>query len=203
MERNVSAKILLKKIKTLENSLMIAEEYSEKLESKVRSLEKQKKMLFEEEKKKSEGQRKKVLEGKEIALRDSLIKNLSTEIGLLKKRFSKVDELEMIGRDGCVPVVYVGDFDKEAILEKDRIFGINGSIVFFERVSGNVLPSVKTLITLQPNAVIAGLDEDAVRMLRNADICVISPKDIHLRKYFDFFGADRAVLETEIRNSKM
>lgn len=196
-----SAKDLANRIKSLENSLEITEEYTEKLEAKVRSLEKQKKMLYEEEKKKNDGQRKKVLEGKEVALRDSLIKNLSAEISVLKKRFSKVDELEMIGNDGCVPVIPVEDFDKDKILDKDRRFGINGAVVFFERTSKNDISTVKILLTLQPKAVIANLDESAANMLRNADICVINPKGIYLRKYFDFLGADRAELEREIKKS--
>jgi len=189
----------MKKIKSLENSLEIANEYAKKLGTKVGILEKQKKLFLDEERKKNENQRRLVLRGKEIALRDALIKNFSSEVGALRKRFSRISELEMISNDGCVPVIHIDDFDKDMILDKDKTFGINNSVVFFGRVSGESRAPLRMLITLQPKAVIADLDEDAARMLKNADIPVISTKNIRIRKYFDFWGADRGELETEIR----
>lgn len=202
MEKNASEKVLMKKIKSLENSLNIANEYAKKLGEKVGSLEKQKKIFLEEERKKNENQRRVVLRGKEIVLRDALIKNLSSEVGALRKRFSKISELEMIGNDGCVPVIRMDEFDKDSILEKDKALGINNSVVFFGRVSGESQTPLRMLITLQPKAVIADLDESAARMLTNADIPVISPKNIHIRKYFDFWGAGREELEIEIRKGR-
>ncbi|MFZ3077540.1 MAG: hypothetical protein WA139_03735 [Candidatus Aenigmatarchaeota archaeon] len=199
MEKNASEKALLKKIKSLEGSLEITNEYAKKLGAKVGSLEKQKKLFLEEERKKNENQRRIVLHGKEISLRDALIKNLSSEVGALKKRFSKISELEMISSDGCVPVIRMDDFDKDSILEKDKTFGINNSVVFFARVSGESRAALRMLITLQPKAVIADLDESAARMLNNADIPAIAAKNIRIRKYLDFWGADRKELETEIR----
>lgn len=202
MEKNASEKVLMKKIKSLENSLNITNEYAKKLGAKVGILEKQKKLFLEEEGKKSESQRRIVLRGKEIALRDALIKNLSSEVGALRKRFSKISELEMISNDGCVPVIRMDEFDKDSILEKDRTLGINNSVVFFGRVSDKSRAPLRMLITLQPKAVIADLDENAARMLGNADIPVIATKNIHIRKYLDFWGADREELETEIRKGR-
>jgi len=199
MKKNTSEKVLMKKIKSLENSLKIADEYAKKLGAKVGILEKQKKMFLEEERKKNETQRRAVLHGKEIALRDALIKNLSSEVGALKKRFSKISELEMISNDGCVPVIHIDDFDKDSILEKDKTLGINNSVVFFGRVSGESSAPLRMLITLQPKAVIADLDESAASMLRNADIPVIATKNIRIRKYLDLWGADREEFNAEIR----
>ncbi len=190
-----SEKILLGRIRALENSLQIATEYAEKLETRVRILEKQKKTLADEERRKNESQRKNVLEGKEISLRDNLIKSLSSETERLRKRFSRIEELEMICGDGCIPVIPVKRFDKDSILESDRIFGINGSVIFFESKLGESQPLPKIIVTLQPKAVIAELGEDASRILRNADICVISPGSISLRKYLDLLGADREEFE--------
>lgn len=202
MAKNASEKALMKKIKSLESSLEIADEYSKKLGAKVGILEKQKKLFLEEEGKKSETQRRLVLRGKEIALRDALIKNLSSEVGALRKRFSKISELEMISNDWCVPVIRIDGFDKDSIQEKDRTLGINNSVVFFGRVSGEIQTPLRMLITLQPKAVIADLDEDAARMLMNADIPVIATKNIRIRKYMDFWGADREEFENEARKGR-
>lgn len=188
MEKNTSEKSLMKKIK-----------YAKKLGTRVGNLEKQKKTLLEEERKKNENQRRAVLRGREIELRDALIKNLSYEVGALRKRFSKIGELEMISNDGCVPVIRMDEFDRDSILAKDKTLGINNSIVFFGRVSGESRAPLRTLITLQPKAVIADLDESAARMLGNADIPVIATKNIRIRKYLEFWGADREEFKVEIR----
>lgn len=202
MKSDIFQKGLLKKIKSLESSLEIANEYAKKLGAKAGNLERQKRMFLEEERKKNENQRRSVLMGKEIALRDELIKNLSSEVGTLRKRFSKISELEMISNDGCIPVINIEDFDKDRILEKDKALGINNSVVFFGHVSDKSQSSLRILITLQPKAVIADLDENAARALRNADISVIIPKKIPLRKYFDFWGADMAEFEREVKRGK-
>jgi predicted RNase H-like nuclease (RuvC/YqgF family) len=201
-QKDFNAKIMAGRIRALESSLQIAKDYAEKLEAKVRTLEKQKKMLADEERKKNESQRKSVLEGKEISLRDSLIKSLSSERERLRKRFSRIDELEMIGGDGCIPVIPIKKIDKDSILESDRIFGINGSVIFFGSKLGKGQPFPRIIITLQPKAVIAELGDDESRILRNADICAISPKNISLRKYIDFLGADREEFEREAGKNK-
>ncbi len=200
MDKNANLKSMMKRIKELEGSLKIANEYAEKLEAKVRMLEKQKSTLAEEERKKSDSQRRSVLEGREIVMRDALIKNLSSEANFLKKRFSKIREMEMIASDGCVPVAQMEELDREKIIEKDKAIGISNSVVFFKR-PGCGQDALKILITLQPKAVIAALDEDAARLLNRADIPVISPKSIRLRRYAEFLGADAAELEREIRKS--
>ncbi len=200
MEKNASMKTLAKRIRDLENSLQIVNEYAEKLEAKVGALEKHKIARAEEERKKNDIQRRSVLEGKEIVMRDALIKNLSAEVGFLKKRFSKIRELEMIASDGCVPVAQMEELDREKIIEKDKTIGISNSVVFFKR-PGCGQDALKILIIMQPKAVIAALDGEAVRILGRADIPVISPKNISLRKYAEFLGADAAELEREIRKS--
>ncbi len=194
----VSEKALARKIKSLENSLKISDEYAKKLEARMRILEAQKKMLMDEERKKNESQRKKIIGGREIAMRDSLIKSMAAESDRLRKRFSKIFELEMIARDGCIPVIQIEDFEREKILEKDRNFGINGSVVFFGSVSDS-RASAKTLVALQPKAVIAELDGNIARMLENADIFVISPKSVSMSRYLEFLGMDRAEFEREIK----
>lgn len=200
MRKQEDTQFLLRKIKTLESRLQIAEDYAKKLETKMHGLEKQKKMLVEEERKKSESARKNVLEGKEIVIRDSLIKNFVMEVETLRKKFSKIEELEMISNDGCAPVIPLEDFDKDKILEKNKTFGINGSVIFFEHVTDKSLVApAKILISLQPKAVIADLDYNLILLLKNSEIPVINPKDISLMMYFDFYGADRFELEKKIK----
>lgn len=191
-------KILARKIRALENSLKISDDYAKKLQTRVRILEKQKKALIDEEKKKNEKQRRSVIGGKEIAVRDSLIRNMAAETERLKKMSSMVGELEMIAKDGCIPVILIDNLEKESLLEKDRKFGINGSVITTHKVGDH--SAIKMLILLQPRAVIADLDENSARMLNNADICVINPKKVSLRKYFEFLGADRTEFEREIKN---
>lgn len=200
MEKH-SEKTMARKIRALENSLNISDDYAKKLQARVRVLERQKKALIEEEKKKNERQRRSVIEGKEVALRDSLIRNMAAETERLRKMSSMVGELEMIAKDGCIPVILVDNPEKESIIEKDKRFGINGSVITINHNVGDSL-AVKTLISLQPKAVIADLDENSTRMLNNADICVINPKKVSLRKYFEFFGVDRAEFERETGNMK-
>lgn len=194
MEKNIPAKILMRRIKSLESSLKISGDYSKKLESRVRSLETQKKMLMDEEKKKSESARKNIMESREIALRESLIMNLRGELEALRKKFSRIGELEMISADGCVPVIPVKSFDRESILESDAKFGVNGSVIFFSSCKSD--PSAfRTLVSLQPKAVIADLEDGDAAILENAEIKVMPKKSVRLAKYIEFLGAKREELD--------
>ncbi len=194
-------KTLTRKIKSLKNSLDISNDYAKKLEARVRLLNSQKKALIDEEKRKNEKQRRNIIEGKEVVMRDSLIKNLAIEVQNLRKKISKIDELEMIAKDGRIPVVQIDRLEKESIFEKDRIFGLNGAVITANHKI-NSHSAIRMLISLQPKAVIADLDENTARTLIGADIYVIKPGNVSLRKYFEFLGIDRTEFEREIKRYK-
>lgn len=195
MEKNISVKSLMKRVRELEGSLKISRDYSKKLEGKIRALESQKKMLLSEEREKSESQRKAVLKGREVGMRDSLIKNLLKENRDLGKKLSRISELEMIAKDGCVPVIAIDGFEKDLILEKEKSCGLNGFAVFF-RKCGSSLSAARMLVSLQPKVVIADLDESAAETLRNAEIAVVRPESVKLARYGEFLAARAADIET-------
>ncbi|MFQ6020680.1 MAG: DUF460 domain-containing protein [Candidatus Aenigmatarchaeota archaeon] len=93
IERNIDWKVkaekLRKKLSDKKRSYDILRIYTEKLEEKIKKLELQKQLYIEEEIKKNEKIRKKILKKKEIKDRDILIKQLQFELAKLKKKKRK------------------------------------------------------------------------------------------------------------------
>jgi len=166
--------------------------YCEKLEEKIKGLERQKQSYLEEQMQKNEKVRRSILKEKEIKSRDILIKQLRFEI-LKQKELLKIYEEKIrieqeeknIIMDNLVPVVIVPEFSREEIMNADRKFNLNNKVVFFEEPSFSKRAS-KTLEKITPKVVIADLDSEIVGQLKEAGIIVIDQLEIERR---EFFGA--------------
>ncbi len=168
-----------KKLKELKKSHDILKIYSDRLENKVKNLEKQKNQLLEEEKKKNDEMRKKVLKDKEIKSRDIMIKQLQFELKkerksskIYKQQLAKDNEIQDIIDETHVPIIPVNNFSKESIMKAHREYGLKDQVVWFERVRISKR-AARTLISLQPRLIIAKLDEEIEKMLKNARIPVV------------------------------
>jgi len=170
---------LKSKIKRLERSLEIQKLYIERLEKKVKELERAKAQLQREQLKKSEKGRREVLQRREIRLRENIIAGLQTEVSKLKrlnkkliKEIEKRDEFVQIVEDGNVPLVPVEEWSREALAVADRAYKAKDKILWVKRfVQSNA--ATRYCIALHPKAIVMEPDEVTERMLRNADIAIV------------------------------
>ena len=192
-QRNPLADQLRKKIHQLERSYDILKVYSQKLEDRLKTLEKQKAQLQDEQLRKSQEARISMLKEKEIQARDVLIKQLQFETAkhktsskLFEAKLSKDDEEKEIRSEGCVPIVPIDNFETDDIERAEREMGINGKTVWFKAVKPSKQVA-RALIARTPKIVICnGMDEKIAEMLRNANITVMEGVEPHMRNFHAF-----------------
>ena len=183
------AKELERKVRDEERRYEILKSYAEKIEDKLKALEKQKQEYIEEEMKKNDETRKKVIREKEIKTRDILIKQLHFELSK-QKNFKNVfeeklkvqEELKCIETENLIPVILIQEFTKEVILNANKKFDIKNKIVWIKNFKFSK-QSTSIIVSLKPKVVIGDLDEESKERLRKAGIISISliPEE---RKYY-------------------
>jgi len=196
--------------KELENELKeegrrceILKDYSEKLEDKLRELEKQKQQYLEEQIRKNEEARKKVIKDKEIKTRDILIKQMQFELAK-QKNFKNIfeekvkinEELKGIESENLIPVIIIPDFTKEEILKVNKRFDIKNKIIWVKNFNPSK-PSASIITSLKPKVVIGELDEETKDRLRRSNIITIDTIKPEERSYYAAISSDK--IENEIK----
>jgi len=197
------AKELEDKLKEEKRRNEILKKYVEKLEEKVRDLERQKEMYIEEEIKKNDEARKNVIKDKEIKNRDILIKQLQFELlkqKNLRKEFQEnldiQEELKNIELEKLIPVVIIPEFTRESISYSNRKFDIRNKIVWIKNfVSSGA--STNFMVSLNPKVVIGEVDEETKNILRKKGIIVVGTLKPEVRNYYAAISPES--IENEIK----
>ncbi|MBI4015311.1 MAG: DUF460 domain-containing protein [Candidatus Aenigmarchaeota archaeon] len=145
--------------KELENRVKLQKQYIEKIEGKIKGLEKNLEREQEEQRKRNETARRAVLKEREIAVREGMIKQLQWELqkerGLRRdseKREVAAKEAAGIVLEGRIPVYPVFDLSRESIERAEREFGtLKGKAVAIIKERGT--GAVKFLVEKEPAAV--------------------------------------------------
>ena len=198
------------KAKELENKLKeemrrneILKNYVEKLEEKTSDLERQKQMYIEEEIKKNDEARKKVIKDKEIKTKDILIKQLQFELSkqknlknVFQENLNVQEELKDIDIENLIPVVIIPEFTKESISYSNRKFDIRNKIVWIKNfVSSRA--SANFMASLNPKVVIGEVDEETKDIFRKKGIIVVDIIKPEQRNYFAAISPES--IENEIK----
>jgi len=180
--------------------------FSEKLEEKVHDLEKQKQKYIEEEMQKNEKTRENILREKEIKKRDILIKQLQFELGKQKnfketyeEEFKKQQELKEIEEENLIPVIILSDFTKEYITDVNSRFDINDKVIWIKNFKPTK-PALQTLISFKPKVVLAELEDEARKKLKNSGIIVINELKPVVKKFYGTLNSKE--LEDSIKKTE-
>jgi predicted RNase H-like nuclease (RuvC/YqgF family) len=180
----------VKRLKDKERKYEISRLYSEKLEDKVKTLERQKKVYQEEETKKNEKARKELLKEKEIQKLNIVIKQLHYEMSKQKElreayeeKIRKQEEVIEIQDEGLVAVIKIPDFSKEDTMRIDSEFKIENKVVWIE----NYKPSktvARILIKKKPKIVIAEMEDKTKYFLKRYGLIVVDGVKPEMRKFY-------------------
>ena len=180
----------IRKLKDKDRKYEISRLYSEKLEDKVKALERQKKMYQEEEAKKSEKARKELLKEKELRKMNIVIKQLHFELskqrelrGAYEERLKKQDELIEIQDEGLVAVVKISNFSKEDVMKADEDFGIGNKVVWIESYKPSKM-TARILIKKKPKVVIADMEDETKYFLKKYGMIIIDGVKPEMRKFY-------------------
>jgi len=197
------AKELETKIKENKRSYEILRDYSEKIEEKVNDLERQKQDYLEEEMKKNENARKKVMREKEIKTREILIKQLQFELAkqrnfksVFEEQLKIQDELKSIENENLIPVIIITEFTKELILNINKRFGVKNKVIWIKSFNSSKKAS-NVLASLKPKVVIGEINEETKDLLKKEGIIAIDSIKPEQRKYYAAISSDR--IENEIK----
>ncbi len=197
--------LLKRKLIDKERSYEILKIYTEKIEERIKNLQKQRKQRLEEDLRKNQETRRKIMKEKEIEGRNILIKQLQYELAKLReinkayeKRFEKEEELIRIKNQGDLVVIVIDNFAKDAIVKTNRESKIRDQIVYFENQRQSK-QAARTLISLQPRMVLGELNEDMEDMLKGAGIPVINIKP-EIKKYFASISSKE--IESQLKKSE-
>lgn len=177
--------------------------YSEKLEDKIKELEKDKHAYLEEEIKKNEEARKKILKDKEIKTRELLIKQLQFELAkqrnfknVFEEQLKIQEEVKDIENENLIHVIIISEFTKEDILLANKRFDIKNKIIWIKNFRFSK-PSASILISLKPKVVIGELDEETKEGLRKSGIITVDNLKPEERKYYAAISPEK--IENEIK----
>ena len=203
------AKGLRRKVKEEKRRYDILKIYTEKLEEKLKTLEKQKKQFMDEEREKNMEARIEVMKEKEIKAKDILIKQLQFELNkqrdmkmAYERKVGREDEVKLLEEEGCVPVIPVDDFDADEITNANLEYGITDQVVWFK----NIKPSkraARALIASSPRIVIGDFNSEIREMLENADIIIVTDIEVRMTNYYAAVSEDDlefALKDTERTN---
>jgi len=184
------AKEYLKRLRDWERKYDISRHYTDKLEDKVKTLERQKKIYLEDEMKKNEKVRKELLKEKELRKMDIVIRQLQFELSKQKKlreafeqRVKKQEELIGIQDEGLIAVVRIANFTKEDIMNAASEFGIENKVVWIE----NLKPSktvARVLLKNKPKVVIADMEDKLKYFLKKYGVIVIDGVEPMMREFY-------------------
>lgn len=190
------AKEYKKKLSEQKRSYEILKLYADRLEEKTKTLEKQKKNLLEEEMKKKEEVRRKIMREKELRSKDILIKQLQFELAkqksfseVYKEHLRKEKEFRDIEDEDLIPIITISNFSKDSIANAHKEFGIRNRIIWFRetRISK---PATRFLLSIKPKIVIADFDKETKKMLKSSNIIVVDGIEPEMKKYYAAISAD-------------
>jgi len=194
------------RLRSLQKSHDIQKMYIERIEKKLKEVEKHKAGLMKDQLKKTEVGRRRVLKDKEIQLRDSMIAQLQHELRQEREERQKLSfirekggEYEKIVKGGSIPVVMVSNYSKESIATTDNEFRLRDKVLFFSKVQES-LSATALLCELKPKVVIADLDAAAAEKLKKAGIIVA--KGVVPEAHEWFGSLERRELESAVERSE-
>jgi len=180
--------------------------YSEKLEEKLNDLEKQKQKYLEEEMKKNEKARENVLREREMKKRDILIRQLKFELGKQKnfretyeEEFKKQEELKEIEEENLIPVIILSDFTVEYVVDVNSRFNIKDKVVWIKNFKSSI-PALKALISFKPKIVLAELEDETKKRLKNSGIIAIDELKPEVRRFYGILNSKE--LEDSIKKTE-
>ncbi|MEM7821169.1 MAG: DUF460 domain-containing protein [Candidatus Aenigmatarchaeota archaeon] len=170
---------LRRQLAASKHSYEILQAYVNKLEARLKTVEKQRAQLLAERLAANEEARRKVIREKEIFKRDIALRHLTEEVAKLREQVKKLEaqgakpaELQQIRADASVPVVPIADFTKEAITAAGKEFGLANEILWIK----NYRPSnstAKFLIGFRPRTLIFPQEPAELEMFKTANIAVV------------------------------
>ncbi|MBR9682765.1 MAG: DUF460 domain-containing protein [Candidatus Aenigmarchaeota archaeon] len=190
------AKGLRRKVKENQRRYDILKIYTEKLEEKLKLLEKQKKTYMDEEREKNMEARTEVMKVKEIKAKDILIKQLQFELNkqrnikmAYERKVGREDEVKLLEEEGCVPVIPVNNFDADEITNANLEYGLTDQVVWFKDIKPSKR-AARALIACGPRIVIADFNNEIREMLENADIIIVTDIDVKMTDYYAAVSED-------------
>jgi hypothetical protein len=184
-----------RKFEELRKSYDILKLYSEKLEERIKSLERQKQQLVEEEVKKNENARKEVLKEKEIRNRDILIKQLQYELSQLKTsrrifedQVKREEEINELKEAGLVPIIIIDNFTKEDVINAHKNLGIRDQAIWFKNFRFSK-STAKYLVSLRPKMIFGNIDNKIGNMLKEEGIQILNMQP-RIKRSFAFLAED-------------
>jgi len=171
---------LLRKIKSMENTVDVQKAYIERLEQKLKELEQSRRQMIDERIKQTTEAKKATFKDKELVLREQMIAGLRHQLAASETErenarlvFNRKTELEQLIEEQKVPLVPVKTWSKEALAEADKLYGLQDRMAWIEdfRESNT---AQKYCVALSIKGVIGKLDEKTAERLRQAGIIVVT-----------------------------
>ncbi len=193
-------------IKKLNESLDVQKLYIEKLERKLKEIERSKQQLVEDQLRKTDEGRRRHLVDKDFQLKENMVLQLRNEAGRLEKENAELraklgskQESELILDSGEIPVIPIDNFSRESLAEADRIFDLKDKVLWIR----NFTPSnatTKYCTILRPKAVVGNLDEETEEKLRNKGVLVV--RDIEVKMHETIGAVDKDEFEKALKSSE-
>lgn len=151
---------LRRQLSANKRSYEILQVYANRMETRLKAVDKQREQLVQERMSANEEARRKVIREKEIFKRDIAIRHLSQEVQRMREQLTKLEEmnakpaeLQGIRATACVPVVPVADFTKEAVATAGKEFGLANEILWIKNY-GPSAATAKFLAGFRPRTLI-------------------------------------------------
>lgn len=180
----------VKRLKEKDRKYEISRLYTEKLEDKVKALERQKRVYQEEEARKNERARKELLKEKELRKMNIVIKQLHFELSKQKELKEAYEQMvrrqeELIGilDEGLVAVIRIPSFTKEDIMRVSNEFDIVNKVVWIEDFKPSKTVA-RTLISKKPKIVIAEMEDEMKYYLKKSGMIVINGIRPEMKEFY-------------------
>jgi predicted RNase H-like nuclease (RuvC/YqgF family) len=203
------AKEKRKELKEKDRKYDILKIYTEKLEEKLKALERQKQLYLEEEMKKNEKVRKEILKEKELKKREIIIKQLNFELAKQKnlretyeQRLKKQQEIIDIMDEGLVPVIKIPEFDKKSMERVNKDFEIKNKVVWIEKFKPSKL-AARFLVKNKPKVIISEIEDNTRKFLKKHGIIIIDSVKPEMKEFYAAASPDEmkiTMLKTEKRD---
>ncbi len=182
-----------KEYKVLKNKYDILKLYTDKIEKRLKVLEKQVKDYRKERTKQKEKTRKEIMKDKEISARDILIKQMQFELKkqrdlaqIYNTEIQKEQEFNTIKTTNKLPVIIIDKFSKKGIELAHREFGLKDQVIFFRDFSYSV-DALKALINFKPKAIL-NFDKRYLSVLKKHNIKSVDIEPV----MHDYYGSIEA-----------
>ena len=171
---------LIRKIRSLQNTVEVQKAYIDRLEQKFKEMEKSRQQMIDERVRQTTEAKKAALRDKELGLREQMISGLRQQLAASEKEKERAQqaierkaELEQLVAEGRVPMVPVKGWSKEALAEADRFYGLKDRLIWIaDFKESNAAP--KYCVALGIKGVIGELDEKTAERLRQTGIMAVT-----------------------------